>query len=86
MTLTENTASVATAIQESEVIRTDADYFYRIYAEFALSVDDAIKACTGEESLILSSTCASAIRRICNSGKQFLTTNENDCNREIETR
>ena len=78
VTLIEDIASVATAMQESEAIKNDAGYFPGIYAEFAPLVDDAIKACAGEESLIFGSTCASTIRRICNSGKQFLTTNEND--------
>lgn len=78
VTLIRDTASVATAIQESEAIKNDADYFRGIYAEFAPLIDDAIKACTGEESLILGSNCAPKVRGICNSGKQSLATHEND--------
>lgn len=41
-------------------------------------IDEAIKACSGEQSLMLGSNCTSVVRGVCNAGKQFLTAHEND--------
>ena len=70
--------TAASVISESEVMENNEDYFHGLYTTVAPLIDDAMKACSGEKALILGSNCAPKVRGICNSGKQFLITREND--------